>query len=266
MQGTVTTTTAEAVTVHTYTAPEHGWRANSHLIELPTQLIAFDAQLTPEYATEVLAVAERIGKPITRLYISHAHPDHFVGASAFTVETYALASQRDLINGSGDLRIERGYRYTPGHDIGNLPPARPVDRVVEPGTEVIEGVTFEFLAPVAAETTEQLAIGLPQQRILIAQDVVYHDVHLFIGEHAFDTWQQALDKLAGLPYDVVLPGHGLPADTTVYEKARAYLDVARESYAAASGPEDMNRLLEAAYPDYGGTAMQGLQNFYLFHG
>jgi glyoxylase-like metal-dependent hydrolase (beta-lactamase superfamily II) len=264
MQGTVTTTTSGDVAVHTYTAPEHGWHANSHLIELPTQVIAFDAPLTLEYAAEVLAVAEQIGKPVTRLYISHAHPDHFVGASAFTAGTYALASQRDLINSSGDVRIKRGYRFTPGHDHESLPPARAIDHVVEPGTEVIDGIRFEFLAPVDAETTEQLAIGLPEQSILLPQDVVYHDVHLFIGEHAFDTWQQALDKLAGLPYDIVLPGHGLPTDTAVYAQARAYLDIAREAYAAASGPEDLNRRLEAAFPQYGGTAMQGLQNFYLF--
>jgi hypothetical protein len=36
--------------------------------------------------------------------------------------------------------------------------------------------------------------------------------------------------------------------------------------AEATGPEDLNRRLEAAFPEYGGTAMQGLQNFYLFPG
>ena len=45
---------------------------------------------------------------------------------------------------------------------------------------------------------------------------------------------------------------------------RAYLASALTAFARATGPEDLNRRLEAAFPDYGGTAMQGLQNFYLF--
>ena len=34
MEGTVTVTRAAGVSVHTYVAPERGWRAASHLIEL----------------------------------------------------------------------------------------------------------------------------------------------------------------------------------------------------------------------------------------
>jgi hypothetical protein len=30
MQGTLTRTVADSVTIHTYTAPEQGWRVNSH--------------------------------------------------------------------------------------------------------------------------------------------------------------------------------------------------------------------------------------------
>jgi hypothetical protein len=37
MQGTITVTPAGAATIHTYTAPETGWRANSHVIELASQ-------------------------------------------------------------------------------------------------------------------------------------------------------------------------------------------------------------------------------------
>src|SRR5215467_37149 len=76
MQGTVTVTSAGAATIHTYTAPETGWRANSHVIELASQAVLFDAPLIEEHAREVLMVAGSLGKPVTRLYISHAHPDH----------------------------------------------------------------------------------------------------------------------------------------------------------------------------------------------
>jgi glyoxylase-like metal-dependent hydrolase (beta-lactamase superfamily II) len=264
VEGTVTVTPAGAATIHTYTAPENGWRVNSHIIELPSQLVLFDAQLTPGYAREVLKVAAGLEKPVTRLYISHAHPDHFVGASLVEAPSYALASVKKLIDGSGDVRIERGYQNTPGHEGVGPVTARPVDHVVEAGQEVIDGVTFSFEAVADAETTEQLMIGLPAAGVLMTQDVVYNRVHLFIGEHAFDTWDAAITALEASAYDVILPGHGLPGDRGIYAADRHYLDVARDAFAGATGPDDLNGRLEAAFPEYGGTAMQGLQNFYLF--
>jgi glyoxylase-like metal-dependent hydrolase (beta-lactamase superfamily II) len=264
MHGTVSVTAAGAAIVHTYTAPEIGWRVNSHVIELATQLVLFDAQLTPAYASEVLGVAASLGKAITRLYISHAHPDHFAGASYVDAPSYALPSVKDLVDRSGDVRIERGYRYTPGHDDAEPVRSRPVDHVVDAGQEVIDGVRFSFEPIVDAETTEQLMIGLPDARVLLAQDVAYNGVHLFIGEHAFDAWESAIATLEARPYDVILPGHGLPGDRAIYDANRDYLAAARTALAGATGPEDLSRRLEAAFPAYGGMAMQGLQNYYLF--
>jgi glyoxylase-like metal-dependent hydrolase (beta-lactamase superfamily II) len=266
MEGTVTVTPAGAATIYTYTAPETGWRANSHVIELPSELVLFDAQLTPGYAREVVKIAAGLGKPIVRLYISHAHPDHFVGASVIDAPSYALAAVKELIDRSGDVRIERGYQNTPGHEAAEPVKSRPVDRVVEAGEEVIDGVRFSFKAVADAETTEQLMIGLPDSGVLMTQDVAYNGVHLFIGEHAFDSWTAAIMALEAAPYDVILPGHGLPGDRGIYASDRDYLAVARDSLAQASGPEDLSRRLDAAFPQYGGAAMHGLQNFYLFPG
>jgi glyoxylase-like metal-dependent hydrolase (beta-lactamase superfamily II) len=109
LEGTITVTTAGRVNVHTYVAPERGWRASSHLIELPGQVVLFDLPLTLDLAREVLDHATAIGKPISRWYISHAHPDHFTGATIADAPTYALRSQKELIDRSGDLRIARAY-------------------------------------------------------------------------------------------------------------------------------------------------------------
>lgn len=264
MHGTVSVTRGKKLTIHTYTAPELGWRANTHIIELPNELVLFDAQLTPALAREVVTIANALGKPITRLYISHAHPDHFAGATEIDAPTYALASVQKLINRSGDLRIERGYQYTPGHGDAETITSRPIDHAVEAGEEVIDGVRFSFEPVKDAETTEQLAIGFPDEDIVIAPDVLYNGVHLFIGEHAFDAWEAAIARLEARPYNIILPGHGLPGGRSIYDAQRAYLAVAREAFAEANGPEDLNNRLEAAFPEFGGSAMQGLQNFYLY--
>jgi hypothetical protein len=50
MSGKITTTANARLKVHTYTAPEDGWKVNSHLIEFATQLLVVDAQYTLTYA------------------------------------------------------------------------------------------------------------------------------------------------------------------------------------------------------------------------
>jgi glyoxylase-like metal-dependent hydrolase (beta-lactamase superfamily II) len=211
MQGTITVTPAGAATIHTYTAPETGWRANSHIIELASQIVLFDAPLTEAYAREVLAVAGALGKPLTRLYISHAHPDHFASAALIDAPSYALAPVKELIDRSGDLRIQRGYACTPGHAGVPLPPSRPVDHAVAPrGEETLDGLRLRFEEIGQAETGAQLAIALPDDGVLITQDVLYNGVHLFLGEHAFDAWQTAITALEALPYETIIPGHGPP--------------------------------------------------------
>jgi glyoxylase-like metal-dependent hydrolase (beta-lactamase superfamily II) len=99
---------------------------------------------------------------------------------------------------------------------------------------------------------------------------LYNGVHMFLGEHAFDSWQAAITRLEALPYETVIPGHGLPrgdglpSGRGIYTANREYLTAAARAFAEATGPADLNRRLEAAFPSYGGTAMQGLQNFYLY--
>src|SRR5215472_4957757 len=273
MQGSVTITPARGATVHTYTAPEAGWRANSHVIEFASQAVLFDAPLAEEHAREVLAVAASLGKPLSRLYISHAHPDHFAGAALIEAPSYALGPVKDLIDRSGDLRIQRGYACTPGHAGVPLPQSRPVDHAVAPGgQETLDGVRLRFESVADAETDAQLAIALPDARVLISQDVLYNGVHLFLGKRAFDAWQAAITVLEAQPYETIIPGHGvprgngLPVGRAIYDANREYLAVAAKALAEATGPADLNKRLEAAFPSYGGTAMQGLQNFYLYPG
>jgi glyoxylase-like metal-dependent hydrolase (beta-lactamase superfamily II) len=100
--GEMTLTRSGEVCIHTYTAPEDGWCVNSHIVETATGLLVVDAQYTLPSAREVAAYAATLGKPITRLYISHYHPDHVLGAAAFATPIYALASVAAKIHAIGD--------------------------------------------------------------------------------------------------------------------------------------------------------------------
>jgi glyoxylase-like metal-dependent hydrolase (beta-lactamase superfamily II) len=79
-----------------------GWSVNSHIIELATQLIVIDAQYMLPYAQEVVSYSQTLRKPIKRLYVSHYHPDHLLGAVAFHAPLYALREVKAKIEAVGD--------------------------------------------------------------------------------------------------------------------------------------------------------------------
>jgi glyoxylase-like metal-dependent hydrolase (beta-lactamase superfamily II) len=264
LQGRLTTTYAGPVTVHTYTAPDEGWQVTTHLIELPHQIIAFDGQYLLPYAREAAAFAQTLGKPITRLYVSHYHPDHVLGGEAFHVPIHALAPVKSKIDAVVDrLAREERAKFPDRPDVIPERPQRP-EFVVEPGVELIDGVKFEFLSAKNAETEDALVIALPEESVIMIQDLVYDRVHLFLGEKRLSSWEAVVRKFRALPYQHVLPGHGLPGDRGIYDRTIEYLEFGRSALTEAKSGDALEATLIARFPDYGGRELLQHQKRFLF--
>jgi glyoxylase-like metal-dependent hydrolase (beta-lactamase superfamily II) len=261
MLGTITVSQHGRMWVHTYTAPDDGWCVNTHILEFTTQLLVIDAQCTLPYAREVLAYAQALGKPISRHYITHYHPDHLLGAVVFQVPLYALAEVKAKIEAVGD-RVASEEHEKCGDRVASY--AERPSHIVMPGIEAIEGTRIEFIRLQHAETENALIIAFPDQRILITQDLVYHRVHCFVGEKAFDTWARALEAYRELGYGTILPGHGSPGGPELYDEMLHYLSVVRDEFSKAADGEDLKRRLFAAFPDYGGRLMVDHEMRFLF--
>ena len=261
MQGTVNITMAGPLTIHTYTAPEQGWRANSNVVELADQVVLVDAPLIQAHAQEVAQLIAATGKPLTRLYLSHAHPDHYVGAAFFNAPTYALAGTKATIEAAGATMAAGAYQLS---GAGEPPAGRAIDHVIEPGTETISGIEFRFDAITDAEAADQLTIGFPEQNVLIAGDILYQDVHMFLGQQEFDGWKAAIAKLENTSCTTIIPGHGEPGGRDIFDHSRQYLDAAVTAVAQAGTAEELDRALTTAFPAHGGHTMIALQNLFLF--
>jgi glyoxylase-like metal-dependent hydrolase (beta-lactamase superfamily II) len=107
-------------------------------------------------------------------------------------------------------------------------------------------------------------VGLPEQRILISQDLVYNGVHVFISERAFDTWSASLQNYKAQPYETVLPGHGAPGGSELYDRMLKYLSTACELLTKASDGDDLKTRLIAAFPDFEGRSLLDHQKRFLF--
>src|SRR5262249_27635205 len=163
MQG-IWTITSGSVPIHTYTAPEDGWLVTSHIVELPSQLLVVDAQYALPFAREIVRHAAGLGKPITRLYVTHYHPDHLLGAAVFEAPLFTLTSVAEKICKAGD-RVAREEHEKGGDDIPTT--ARQPNRRIDEGEEIIDGVRVEHRLLRTAETEDALIMALPDAGAII---------------------------------------------------------------------------------------------------
>lgn len=261
MTGTWTVTSNGHLPIHTFTAPEEGWLVTSHIIELPSQLFVVDAQYTLPFARNVARYAANLNKPLTRLYVTHYHPDHLLGAAAFDTPLVALASVAEKIVAVGD-RVAREEHEKVGNDIAVK--ARQPDLLIDDGEEVIDGVRIEHRRLRGAETDDALVLALPEAGAIIVQDLVYNRVHLFLGERRFDSWRTTLKQYRDHPYSMVLPGHGLPGDKMLYDEMIDYLDFAENAVIASGTAAEFKQQILSRYPDYGGGEILEHQLRFLF--
>ncbi|WP_037682412.1 MBL fold metallo-hydrolase [Streptomyces griseus] len=255
MNGTVTVLDKGAVRIHSYMSPADTFHTTTQLIETSARIIAIDAQLLPAYADEAVAYAAGLGKPLDRLVVTHAHPDHYNGAARFGVPVHALADVREQIVARGDSHLPTG-QVVPVTDF------TPTVELV-PGTEVIDGVPFVFEAVSGGEAADELLVKLPEQGVLVAQDLVYNDVHLYLGNNDITGWQQVVDALAAESgYDTILAGHGLPTGPEVYDAVRRYLADAHELL--GDDGEAYKKAIVDRYPSHVGPFIIDIANRSLF--
>lgn len=74
--------------------------------------------------------------------------------------------------------------------------------------------TFHLLHT-PGHTTGQLAVHVPEERVVFTGDTVFCEVQTWLMASDVDGWLAALDQIAALDVDRVIPGHG-PVTTTRY--------------------------------------------------
>lgn len=260
---TVTVQEGDGLTVHTLTAPEEVFANSTHILETENSLVLVDTQFLLPNAADFRAYADDLGKPIDRVFISHEHPDHFLGSEVFAdVPVHALQSVSDAIAANGDAEVAEKQGDFGAEAIAG---SYVVPEVVEPGTIEIDGVTMELSEVDDAEAEVQLVIRVPDYGVLVAGDLVYSGVHLIMAGPA-DTWTVALNDLAadGESYPIVLAGHGVPGDQATIEANVAWLATASELMGTAENADDFEQGLVDAYPDLGMPAAIDFVTPFLF--
>ena len=188
------------VKIHSYLSPADGLQVNTQMIEGPNAVVIFDGQLLLTYADEVASYVQTLGKPVDRIILSHAHTDHWGGLQILTerfpnARVLALDGIADQVRVRGPARLD-GLRRT-YRDKAATKVTVPTETITE-GQQRIDGVTYDFKRFVDAESDLQLAALLPEQKVLMAFDLVFSpNQHAFTGANHFDHWMIVLEFAQG---------------------------------------------------------------------
>jgi len=205
--------------IKVFTSSDDQFWANSVIIEGTHEVMLVDAQLTKTNAEKVLQEIKETKKPLSTIYVTHAHADHFLGLEVFK-EAYPGA--RIIATSVVVNRINKVYQEKIDKWKGLLgsDAASHVVAIEKFGGNFIEfeGSKIEILKNIQGDTDENTMLWIPGQRILIAGDVLFNDMHVYTAEtdsKAREKWLNSLQKIRELKPSVVIPGHskvGAPLD------------------------------------------------------
>lgn len=236
----------DGLRIHTFTAPEAFLANSTHVVETADALVVIDGQFIKPYASAFRQYIDGLGKPVERLYLSHAHVDHWFGlSSAFSdIPVRAAAATIETLRRSGEA--ERAARES---EYGPLVPSRVVlpTHEVTAGVDVVDGVKYELEVITAAECDAQLLLTLPDHGVTIAQDLLYSGTHVYVTRDSSHTIA-LLGILESSAAELFLAGHGPVADRAEVRRNAEYLTFAQERLAHDDAVAFREALL-ARYPD-----------------
>ncbi|MCB2362421.1 MBL fold metallo-hydrolase [Clostridium estertheticum] len=272
--GTVVINKFKDYTIHTYASPEDGALVNTQIIETKNKLIVIDAQFLLPYAKEARDYANSLKKPIERLIISHSHPDHWFGSELFSdTKIYALKEVKDEIEKTGDAKIKSKQAINQAAPLVPTKLTAPT-HILEEGNLIIDGLNMVVKKVTETEAEEIAMIEIPQDKVLIAQDVVYNASHIYLAQNETDrnNWIKTLEELKGNNYSLVLGGHGVPTTNKVFSDMIQYIKDGNEIIKKISSEnkdnkekaqEYKNYIIEK-YPNYKGKDIVDLTTMFLF--
>jgi len=260
------TQAAEDLTLKVITSNESSLHANFTLVMGEKEMVLIDAPFTNADAHRLVADMLETGKTLKYLYVTHDHPDHFwamqVVMDAFPdVDVIAHPDVVADIWRSIPFKIAR---WSPM--LGNNGPSHPTapSALTQDWFE-LEGHRLEVIGPMQGDHHNATAIWIPELQALIAGDIVFHGIHVWLGETLEDQrldWVANLDAMIDMNPAIVVAGHKRPDlddDVSSLAITRDYIvDFNREAKTARNANALINKMRQL-YPD----VIDVLDNFIL---
>jgi glyoxylase-like metal-dependent hydrolase (beta-lactamase superfamily II) len=242
--------------IKVFTSPDDQFWVNSVIIEGEHEVMLVDAQLTKTSAEKVLQQIKETKKPLSIIYITHEHADHFLGLEVFRqayprARIIANSAVVDRINKVYQEKIDKWRKILGSGATSHVVAIEKFD-----GNFIkFESSEIEVLKHIQGDTDENTMLWIPGQRTLIAGDVVINNMHVYTAEtdsKARGKWLNSLNKIRELKPSFVIPGHskvGAPLDaSTAVDFTENYLLVFEEELKKAKDPDSLINTMKERFP------------------
>jgi glyoxylase-like metal-dependent hydrolase (beta-lactamase superfamily II) len=245
---------ASRLAVERFSASEPGAWSNSYLISDGEHALLFDVFQLRSDTDQLAAAVEASGKTLDKVWVSHAHPDHFLQLDLI-VDRFPGVQVLTTPNVLEDLKADGPWMF----DLlkGKLGPEA-AERLVEPTaidgcTLPLGGSTLEVVEFGTGEAKHHAGLHLVDRRAFVTSDLIYNGAHLYLQEHNLDGWLARLDEFHQFATErgvqTIYPGHGPAGGISLIEGTREYL----QAFASAveTGDADTARdAIMSRFPDY----------------
>jgi Zn-dependent hydrolases, including glyoxylases len=188
-----------------------GYMVNSVLIIGDRGLILVDTGSSDKVGQHIAATIRQISrKPVTNIINTHHHGDHTLGNVVFKGAKVISSNQcRELVEKTGYEWIRIMENMTGA----KYPNTRPVPASItlqdnSTSERVIEGIKLRFWVPAGSHTLGDLLVYLPDDKVLIAGDVLVNHLVPTMMDGNVKNWIETLEKVQDFGAKTIIPGHG----------------------------------------------------------
>jgi glyoxylase-like metal-dependent hydrolase (beta-lactamase superfamily II) len=243
--------------IHRYPRNQDGAFVNAYVVETDSGVVAIDSLLTVSESRALRAGVDGLGKPLSAVLLTQAHPDHYGGltelVAGLDVPIIAPQGVIDVIVRDDPVKEEilrpmfgeewAATRTFPNTTIGD-------------GESVtVDNATFTVidLGPSESPHDSPWILG-DDERIVFLGDQIYDHKHCYLADGFHQQWLENIETLRErFPSDAVFHiGHGGPASPADWDWQRSYIETFLEAIAAAdwSAPEDARTAVVATMKEF----------------
>jgi len=220
--------------------------------------VLVDAFLTVEQAEALVEWVVASGKNLTTIYVTHGHGDHFFGIGTL-MSRFPKARAVAMPDVVEAMRRQASPEYVSSFWNTRYPGQSPEHLVIAEeltGNLIqLEGHELVVVEVGHTDTDHTTCLHVPSAGLLVAGDVAYNDVHLYLAESNADTrreWIAALDAIESLKPRTVIAGHKKPEKNDsprIIEETRQYIrDFERLARMTTTARELYDEMLQL-YPE-----------------
>ena len=234
---------------------------NMGIVNLGESTLLFDSFLSPRVTHELLEALKKMGLPEVKYVVnSHYHNDHIRGNQIFdddveiissvktaelirSVEPTNLIAEKNTapaqlafydslyVNFNGDtgsvhyqdINMWRPYYHVLVAENASIKPTLPSNTISDITTIKGQSISVLLVPTEQGHSQGDLYLHIPELNIVFAGDLMFKNIHPFLGAGDLDAWMKTLKKITGLNPKIILPGHGSLANKEDIRKLIDYM-------------------------------------------